>query len=95
MNIKYFSIVAVMAAVLIGATALASTESVFAGGHGHKKQENNQATSSANACGNDKMPLNVGCQNANSQEQGDENAVSITTQQTFPDTEVEKEPLEE
>jgi hypothetical protein len=29
-------------------------------------------------------PINIGCQNTNSQIQGDENAVGITSQQAFP-----------
>jgi hypothetical protein len=87
MNSKYLVIVAAMAVMLIGATAFGTADSAFAGG-----KEKNQATSSANACGNEEVPTNVGCQNANSQEQGDENAVSITTQQTFPEFELEEEP---
>ena len=64
--------------MLIGATALATSESAFAGGHGHKKSyEKNQATSQANACGNGKLPYNVFCQNIGSQVQGDENAVAL------------------
>jgi len=78
MNTKYFVIVAAMTAVLVGATALATADSAFAGG-----KDKNQASSQANACGNGKMPLNVGCQNSNSQIQGDENGVAITAQQTF------------
>ncbi|MPZ07420.1 MAG: hypothetical protein GEU26_13575 [Nitrososphaeraceae archaeon] len=73
MNTKYMFIVAAMAVMLIGATALA-TEDAFAGKKKHK--EYNQATSQANACGNGKLPLNVFCQNIGSQVQGDENAVS-------------------
>jgi hypothetical protein len=87
MNYKYFVIVASMTAVLIGATALATADSAFAGG-----KEKNQATTSANACGNDELPTNVGCQNTNSQTQGDENSVAITSQQTFPEFELEEEP---
>ena len=72
MNTKYLVIVAAMTAMLIGATALATTDSAFAG----KKREYNQALSQANACGNGELPLNVFCQNIGSQVQGDENAVS-------------------
>ena len=55
MNTKYMVVIAAMAVMLIGATALATSESAFAGGHGHKKSyEKNQATSQANACGNGK-----------------------------------------
>ena len=42
-----------------------------------KGYEKSQATSQANACGNGEMPLDVFCQNLNSQIQGDENAVTI------------------
>jgi hypothetical protein len=73
MNTKYVVIVAAMAIMLIGATALA-TEDAFA----TKKREYNQATSQANACGNGELPLNVFCQNIGSQVQGDENAVAAS-----------------
>ncbi|MGH9977092.1 MAG: hypothetical protein ACRD8Z_14835 [Nitrososphaeraceae archaeon] len=80
MNSKYFLIVVVMTAMLIGASALATTDSAFAG----KKREYNQATSQVNACGNGELPLNVFCQNIESQIQGDENGVGITGQQSSP-----------
>jgi hypothetical protein len=76
MNTKYFVIVAAMTAMLIGATALATTDSAFAG---KKKYEKNQALSQANACGNGVLPLNVLCSNSASQIQGDENAVSTAS----------------
>ncbi|MGC1133484.1 MAG: hypothetical protein ACRD8W_11215 [Nitrososphaeraceae archaeon] len=75
MNTKYMVIVAAMAVMLIGATALA-TEDAFAGKKKHK--EYNQATSQANACGNGFLPENVFCQNIGSQIQGDENAVAAS-----------------
>ena len=77
MNTKYMVIVAAMAVMLIGATALA-TEDAFAGKKKHK--EYNQATSQANACGNGFLPENVFCQNIGSQIQGDENAVAAGAQ---------------
>jgi hypothetical protein len=77
MNIKYIFIVAAMAVMLVGATALA-TEDAFAG---KKKYEKNQAISQANACGNGELPLNVFCQNIGSQVQGEENAVSAAGSQ--------------
>ena len=66
-----------MAVMLIGATALA-TDDAFA-----RKEEiqKYQATSQANACGNGELPLNVFCQNIDSQVQGDENAVAVTADQ--------------
>ena len=81
MNTKYMFIVAAMAVMLIGATALA-TEDAFAGKKKH--YEKNQAISQANACGNGFLPENVGCQNIASQIQGDENAVSLAAEQAFP-----------
>jgi hypothetical protein len=85
MNTKYFVIVAAMTAMLIGATALTTTDNVFAGGHGLKKNyEKSQATAQANACGNGVMPYNVGCQNTASQIQGDENRIATAADQSFP-----------
>ena len=78
MNTKYMFVAAAMAVMLIGATALV-TEDAFAG---KKKYEKNQATSQANACGNGVLPLNVFCQNINSQVQGEENAVSAAGSQS-------------
>ena len=84
MNTKYFIIVTAMTAMLIGATALATTDSAFAG---KKKYEKNQAISQTNACGNGELPLNVGCQNIESQVQGDENVVALAADQAFPSIE--------
>jgi hypothetical protein len=80
MNTKYLVIVAAMTAMLIGATALATTDSAFA-----TKYDKNQAISQANACGNGELPLNVGCQNIDSQVQGDENTVALAAEQVFPE----------
>ncbi len=74
MNNKHLLIVAALAVMLIGATALSTTDSALAG---KKKYEKSQAASQANACGNGKMPLDVFCQNLLSQIQGDGNAVNI------------------
>jgi hypothetical protein len=53
MNTKHMVIAAAMAVMLVGATALTTADSVFAGVLGHKKKtEYNQATSQANARGN-------------------------------------------
>jgi hypothetical protein len=81
MNTKNLVIVAAIAAVLVGATGIATADNAFAG----KKREYSQSTSQANACGNGKLPINVGCQNTDSQIQGDENGVAQTAQQTFPE----------
>jgi hypothetical protein len=75
MNTKYMAIIATMAVMLIGATALATTDSAFADGKKH--YEKSQAISQANACGNGFLPENVFSQNIGSQVQGDENAVAL------------------
>jgi hypothetical protein len=77
MNTKYLAIIAAMTAMLVGATALATTDSAFA-------SDENQAISQANACGNGELPLNIGCQNVGSQIQGDENGVALAADQIFP-----------
>jgi hypothetical protein len=82
MNSKHTIIVAAMAVMLVGATALSITDNAFAG---KKKYEKSQATFQANACGNGELPLNVGCQNIASQIQGDENGVALAADQVFPD----------
>ena len=66
-------IVAAMAVMLIGATALV-TDDAFAG---KKKYGKNQAISQANACGNGKLPMYVFCQNTGSQVQGENNGVAL------------------
>ncbi len=73
-----FAIVAAVAVMLVASTAVV-TEDAFAGKK--KKNENNQALSQANACGNGKLPLNVFCSNSASQIQGNENAVSTASYQ--------------
>ena len=75
MNTKSMFIVAAMAVMLIGATAVAATDNAIA--DGKKKYDKNQAISLANVCGNDKLPMSVFCQNIDSQVQGDKNAVAI------------------
>lgn len=79
MNFKYIAIVAVIAAALAGTMAI-TADNAFA-------SEKNQATSQVNECGNGELPLNVVCQNSASQIQGDENEVSIPSQQIFEEEE--------
>ena len=74
MNSKHTIIVAAMAVMLIGATALSTTDNAFAG---KKKYEKSQAASQVNECGNGELPLNVFCQNLSSQIQGDGNAANV------------------
>jgi hypothetical protein len=74
MKTRYLVIVAAVTVMLVSATALSTTDSVFAD---KKKYEKNQAASQANDCGNGELPLNVFCQNLLSQIQGDGNAANI------------------
>jgi hypothetical protein len=74
MNTKNMIIVATMAVMLIGATALSTTDSALAE---KKKYEKSQAASQVNECGNGELPLNVFCQNLLSQIQGDGNAANV------------------
>lgn len=67
--------------MLVASTALA-TEDAFAG---KKKYEKSQAVSQVNDCGNGFIPTNIGCQNTASQIQGDENVVTLTADQIFPE----------
>jgi hypothetical protein len=79
MNFKYIAMVVVIAATLVGTTAIAANSALAT------KYDKNQAISQANACGNGELPLNVGCQNIDSQIQGDGNAVSLAAEQVFPE----------
>jgi hypothetical protein len=74
MNSKHTIIVAAIAVMLIGATALSTTDNALAG---KKKYEKSQAASQVNECGNGELPLNVFCQNLLSQIQGDGNAANV------------------
>lgn len=69
---------AILLFTMLVTAAIASPENVFA-------YEKNQATSQTSTCGNDFFPMNTGCENADSQIQGDENAAALTAQQTFPE----------
>ena len=76
MNFKYIAMVAVVVATLVGVTGI-TADSAFA-------YEKSQAISQANECGNGELALNVGCQNIDSQVQGDENGVSLAADQVIP-----------
>jgi hypothetical protein len=79
MNTKYMVVIAAMAVMLIGATALVN-EDAFAK---KKYSSKSQATAQVNECGNGEAPLNVGCQNTASQIQGDGNSVELESEQEF------------
>jgi hypothetical protein len=80
-NTKTLAIVAVAAvtAMLI-ATSIVGTHDAFAD---KKKYGKSQALPQANSCGNEYLPMNVGCQNTGSQVQGNGNYKSLEAQQAF------------
>ena len=73
-------VVAAMAIMLIGATALA-THDAFADKKRHddkkKSYGKSQAVAQDNYCGNGEWPMYVFCQNLGAQLQGDGNALNI------------------
>lgn len=69
---------------MIAAMLLATTAISMIPANNIIAYKKNQASSQANACGNDFVPTNIGCQNTDSQIQGDENSVALAAQQTFP-----------
>jgi hypothetical protein len=72
---------AAIGAVMLLATTVISivmTENAFA-------YDKNQAKSDINECGNGFVPVNVGCQNIDSQIQGDRNTVAMAGEQRFED----------
>jgi hypothetical protein len=82
MKAKYMSIIAViaLAIMLVASTALA-TDNAFADKKKKTSYEKTQTTSQANDCGNGDTPIDVFCQNLDSQIQGDGNAVAIILEQ--------------
>jgi hypothetical protein len=78
MNTKYMVVVAAMAVMLIGATALATEDALAT-------KSKSQAAAQSNACGNGFMSENVGCQNTASQIQGDDNTAALASSQQFED----------
>jgi uncharacterized membrane protein len=73
MNTKYVFVIAAMAVMLIGATALA-TDDAFADG---KKKYGTSQAYSQNDCGNGSLAMSVVCQNTGLQVDGDKNAVAL------------------
>jgi hypothetical protein len=85
MNTKYMVVVAAMAVMLIGATALA-TEDAFADKKRHDDKKKggygkSQAVAQNNYCGNGELPLNVWCQNTASQIHGEDNRAALSSNQ--------------
>jgi uncharacterized membrane protein len=83
MNAKHMSIIAVaaLAAMLVASTALATADNAFADKKKKTSYEKTQATYQANDCGNGDSPIDIFCQNLDSQIQGDGNAVAIILEQ--------------
>ena len=74
MNATYLTIAALASVMLIAGTVFATTGYAFA-------YERSHAVSQVNDCGNGEAPLNVWCQNATSQIQGDENEAALSSGQ--------------
>jgi uncharacterized membrane protein len=83
MNAKHMSFIAVaaLAAMLVASTALATADNAFADKKKKTSYEKTQATYQANDCGNGDSPIDIFCQNLDSQIQGDGNAVAIILEQ--------------
>ena len=73
--------VTALAAMLIASTALATADNALADKKKKTHYEKTQATYQANECGNGNTPIDVFCQNLDSQIQGDGNAVAIILEQ--------------
>jgi uncharacterized membrane protein len=83
MNAKHMSIIAVaaLATMLVASTALATADNAYADKKKKTHYEKSQATYQANDCGNGDNPIDIFCQNLDSQIQGDGNAVAIILEQ--------------
>ena len=78
MNSKYLAVVAVLAVMLVTATALATTDNAFADKKRHddkKKYGKSQSLAQASECGNGFISVADFCQEIGSQNQGKENDV--------------------
>jgi hypothetical protein len=71
MKTKYMFVVTAMAVMLVGATA-------FVTGNAYAKY-GSQATSQVNKCGNGYMAMYVFCENTDSQVQGEDNGVYLSS----------------
>ena len=78
MNSENIAIVVAMSALLIGATAFATADSVLAD---KKKYEKSQAVPQSNDCGDHKLSMGVLCSNTASQIQGKDNSIADATVQ--------------
>ena len=78
---KCLGIIAIAAiAGLLIATSVVGTDNAFASKNKYGKS---QALAQANSCGNEYLPMNVGCQNTGSKVQGNGNYKSLEDQQAF------------
>ena len=81
MNTKYLVVIAAMAAMLVAATALATTDNAFA--DKKKSYGKSQALSQATSCGNGVISVADFCQDIGSQNQGEENSVAQSGNQAI------------
>jgi hypothetical protein len=66
--------------IVLSIAPFMSTHTVFADSY-EKSQSTSTSASQTNECGNYWFPINVLCSNINSQTQGDENSVAVTSAQ--------------
>jgi hypothetical protein len=88
MNSKYLAVVAVLAVMLVAATALATSDNAFADKkrHDDKKKggyEKSQSLAQASECGNGEISVADFCQEIGSQNQGRENTVAQSGNQVI------------
>jgi hypothetical protein len=83
MNTIHTSVIAIvpLAAMLVASTVLATADNAFADKEKKTSYEKTQTTYQANDCGNGDTPIDVFCQNLDSQIQGDGNAIAIILEQ--------------
>ena len=82
---RFTSAAVVMVVTMLLATTAISTVLTSENAYAYS---NNQAKSDINNCGNGELPLNIGCQNTDSQIQGDDNTATLASQQRLPIEEV-------
>jgi hypothetical protein len=81
MNTKYLVVAAAVAAMLVSATALSTTDNAFA--DKKKSYGKSQALSQATSCGNGVISVADFCQDIGSQNQGEENSVAQSGNQAI------------
>ena len=88
MQTKKVGIITIVAALLIVNSVISTVTPEIV-----SAREKNHAASQTGECGNGLIPINIECQDTDSQIQGDENAATLTAQQTFSSAPGEAKPI--